>query len=161
MLAFSANYTCESRYSYSFESLPILTMQSWVTASKSYSYNVQYPVCLATGTDGKCALVSRNAIALTRQGDVRGIERTIKRDSKWDPTYAEFSRLQPNLLALTNAQKVLIYNVSETKTSKELFMLQGHTRNITDFSWSVNDANLLASVSLDHFTHIYDLRFNK
>lgn len=136
-------------------------MQSWVTANKFYYYKCQYSVLLATGIDGKCALVSRNQILLTRPGDVCEIDRTITRDSKWDPTYAEFSPLQPDLLALNSPCNLHIYNVGEVNPTDELFILQGHTRTITDFNWSNLDRNLLASSSHDHFTHIYDLRFSR
>lgn len=76
----------------------------------SVSYKDLQAVCLATSCNGKCALISRRSISILQTKDINYVDYSIKRETKWDTICAEFSIPQPNLIAITNAQTIQIYD---------------------------------------------------
>ena len=67
-------------------------------------------VCLVISIDGRCALTSRRSISLINCNKPDVIDVRIRRETKWDSTATEFNQLDSNLLAITNAQTVQVYN---------------------------------------------------
>lgn len=130
----------------------------WSTANYTAEHKDLQAVCLATSNNGKCALISRRSISVISTDKLSDVEYNIKRDTKWDTTYAEFSTLQRSYIAITNAQTVQIFDTDDTGPTSLIHTLRGHTRTITDLNWSYNDANELATASYDNYMHIWDLR---
>ena len=85
--------------------------QNWSNANFTAEHRDLQAVCLATSVHGKCALISRRSISVISTSDLSNVEYNIKRETKWDTTYAEFSTLLENLIAITNAQSVQIFNI--------------------------------------------------
>ena len=82
----------------------------WSTANFTAEHKDLQAVFLATSNNGKCALISRRSISVICTENLSIVDSNIRRDTKWDTTYAEFSTLQQNLIAITNAQTIQIFN---------------------------------------------------
>lgn len=91
----------------------------WSTANYTAEHKDLQAVCLATSNNGKCALISRRSISVISTDNLSDVEYNIKRDTKWDTTYAEFSTLQHSYIAITNAQTVQIFDTDGTKKDCE------------------------------------------
>jgi hypothetical protein len=83
----------------------------WSTSQLIAEHKDLQAVCLAVSVEGRCALSSRRSISLINCNKPEIIEFRIKRETKWDSTATEFNQLDSNLLAITNAQTVQIYNI--------------------------------------------------
>lgn len=84
----------------------------WSTANYTAEHNELQALSLAVSNSGKCILVSRKSLAIVNIDTLNDVELNIKRETKWDTTYAEFSTLQHDLVAVTNAQTVQVYDTS-------------------------------------------------
>ncbi|KAI2797080.1 GATOR complex protein wdr59 [Blomia tropicalis] len=135
-----------------------MVLQFWSTATISAEHKCQQAMCMATSNDGKVALISRRSIAIINTENILAVDYNIRRETKWDTTYSEFSTLQQNYLAITNAQTVQIFNTDDTSMNSLIHSLKGHTRTITDLNWSINEPTVLATASYDNYMHIWDLR---
>lgn len=82
----------------------------WSTANYTAEHRDLQAVCLATSNNGRCALISRRSISIIDTENLSNVEYNIKRDTKWDTTYAEFSTIQHSSIAITNAQTIQIFN---------------------------------------------------
>ena len=91
-----------------------MVLQFWSTATISAEHKCQQAMCMATSNDGKVALISRRSIAIINTENILAVDYNIRRETKWDTTYSEFSTLQQNYLAITNAQTVQIFNTDGT-----------------------------------------------
>lgn len=81
-------------------------------------------VCLAISIDGRCALSSRRSISIINCNKPDVIDIRIKRETKWDSTATEFNQLDSNLLAITNAQSVQIYNIEANIKRKPILLFK-------------------------------------
>ncbi|XP_054165460.1 GATOR complex protein WDR59-like isoform X2 [Oppia nitens] len=154
----------------------------WSTSQLIAEHKELQAVCLAVSGDGRCALSSRRTISLINCNQPEVVDFRIRRETKWDSTASEFNPLDTNLMAITNAQTVQVYNIEANikNTSSgmlsamdssngsggsytvvkelQLVTLRGHTRTVTDLNWSYNDTNLLATASYDNYVYVWDIR---
>lgn len=104
-------------------------------------------------------LAGRRYLGVKNLDDPSDNLRKFPRQSKYEVGTAEWnpSSSHSQLCAISSNQRVEILSW----VSGELIVLHAlgwHTRVISDLNWNRFDPNLLASCSIDTFTHIWDLR---
>ncbi|XP_075212964.1 WD repeat domain 59 [Lycorma delicatula] len=104
-------------------------------------------------------LAGRRYLGVKNLDDPSDTLRKFPRQSKYEVGTAEWnpSSTHSQLCAISSNQKVEILSW----VSGELIVLHAlgwHTRVISDLNWNRFDPNLLASCSIDTYTHIWDLR---
>ena len=95
---------------------------SFCTSNFSAQYKDLQATHLATSNNGNCALISRRSISLINTDNLSNVVSNIKRDTKWDTTYAEFSTLQHSYIAITNAQTIQIFDTDGIVCNTQLSM---------------------------------------
>lgn len=104
-------------------------------------------------------LAGRRYLGVKNLDDPSDNLRKFPRQSKYEVGTAEWnpSSSHSHLCAISSNQKTEVLSW----TSGELIVMHAlgwHTRVISDLNWNRFDPNVLASCSIDTFTHIWDLR---
>ncbi|ORX90287.1 WD40 repeat-like protein [Basidiobolus meristosporus CBS 931.73] len=86
--------------------------------------------------------------------------RVIHHYSRWDVADVMWNphNSRDTWIVSTANQKTLVWNVASSAPRSIEYVLHGHSRAITDVSWSPIDPQLLGTSSIDTFVHIWDLR---
>ncbi|XP_068621024.1 GATOR2 complex protein WDR59 [Battus philenor] len=88
------------------------------------------------------------------------IVKKYPRHSKYDAAGAEWCQTYKgrNLCAIANNQRVDVYDWRAGNDLTCICSLRGHTRVVSDTHFHRQDHNLIATCSIDTFTHLWDLR---
>jgi len=90
---------------------------------------------------------------------------------KDEVTQVKFSRQQSNLLASSsNDRRVIVWDLarcgdSQTEEQRRdgppelAFMHCGHTNNVSDISWNLNERMMMASVAEDNILQVWQVAF--
>ncbi|XP_018901839.2 GATOR2 complex protein WDR59 [Bemisia tabaci] len=105
-------------------------------------------------------LAGRRYLAIKNLNDPTDNLRKFPRQSKFDVGTAEWNLTSPNkhLCAISTNQRIEILSWQQTGELSLYLTLQWHTRVVTALNWHHSDPNLLASCSIDTFTHLWDIR---
>ncbi|XP_052758623.1 GATOR complex protein WDR59 isoform X1 [Galleria mellonella] len=97
---------------------------------------------------------------LSLDDDGGDIVKKYPRHSKYDAAGAEWCQSYPGqkLCAIASNQRVDVYEWRAGNDLTCICSLRGHTRVVSDTHFHRQDHNLIATCSIDTFTHLWDLR---
>ncbi|XP_054266064.1 GATOR complex protein WDR59-like isoform X1 [Macrosteles quadrilineatus] len=104
-------------------------------------------------------LAGRRFLGLKKLDDSSDVLRKFPRQSKYEVGTAEWNpnHQEKELCAISSNQRVEVYKLGGTDLT-QLHTLNNHTRVVTDLDWHRSSPELLASCSIDTYTHVWDLR---
>jgi WD repeat-containing protein 59 len=96
--------------------------------------------------------------SLEKYGEVESLNK-FQRNSKYEVSAAEWAICQNSqeYCAIASSQSIEVVTWAQGDPTL-IHSLRAHTRSITDIDWHSKKAHLLASCSIDTFTHLWDLR---
>lgn len=104
-------------------------------------------------------LAGRRFLGIKNLDDPTDTLRKFPRQSKYEVGTAEWNPNAPHrdLCAISSNQIVEVLSLSNGNLN-QVHQLKWHTRVVTDINWHRFNPDLLATCSIDTFTHIWDLR---
>lgn len=104
-------------------------------------------------------LAGRRHLALKNLDDYREPLLLFNRNSKFEVSCAEFAIRENSSTFCAIATSQLIEVLKWTESSPVLeHSLRAHTRVVTDIDWHSKHPYMLATCSIDTYTHLWDLR---
>lgn len=110
---------------------------------------------------GRCKLGLQSLDYLDGEHDGSGTDGLLKfdRSSKYEVSAAEWAICEGSQEYCAIAASQLIEVLTWAKGAPSMIhSLRAHTRMVTDIDWHSKVPHLLASCSIDTFTHLWDLR---
>ncbi|XP_037810838.1 GATOR complex protein Wdr59 [Lucilia sericata] len=138
-------------------------LSSYIRQSdKVYEHRESQATAMTVDYTGQWVLLAgRRHLALQclGQDDDDGFLRKYNTNSKYEVSAAEFAICPESkescAIATSQHIDVVTWGAAEPRY---IHSLRGHTRMVTDIDWHGKNPNLLASCSIDTFSHIWDLR---
>ncbi|KAM7352061.1 WD repeat domain 59 isoform 2-T3 [Cochliomyia hominivorax] len=131
-------------------------------SGKVYEHRESQATAMTVDYTGQWVLLAgRRHLALQclSQDYDSGFLRNCNTDSKYEVSAAEFATCPESkescAIATSQHIDVVTWGAAEPRY---IHSLRGHTRMVTDIDWHGKNPNLLASCSIDTFSHIWDLR---
>ncbi|XP_045511208.1 GATOR complex protein WDR59 isoform X2 [Colias croceus] len=136
----------------------------WSSEIMKWEYRELQATAMSVDYSGNNVLLAgRRWLAIKQlsiDDDTGDIIKKYPRHSKYDAAGAEWCQTYPGqkLCAIASNQRVDIYEWRAGNDLTCICSLKGHTRVVSDTHFHRQDHNLIATCSIDTFTHLWDLR---
>ncbi|XP_072936926.1 GATOR2 complex protein WDR59 [Epargyreus clarus] len=136
----------------------------WSSEIMKWEYRELQATAMSVDYSGNNVLLAgRRWLAIKHislEDDTGDIVKKYPRHSKYDAAGAEWCQTYPGqkLCAIASNQRVDVYEWRAGNDLTCICSLRGHTRVVSDTHFHRQDHNLIATCSIDTFTHLWDLR---
>ncbi|KAL5288890.1 WDR59 family protein [Megaselia abdita] len=131
------------------------------SSSRTIEHREIMATAMSVNFNGNWALLAgRRVLALQNLDEnADSVVRKFSRNCKYEVSSAEFANCKQTqefcAIATNQLIEVVTWGTSEPTL---LHSLRSHTRMVTDIDWHCKEPMLLATCSIDSFTHLWDLR---
>ncbi|XP_047514781.1 GATOR complex protein WDR59 isoform X1 [Pieris napi] len=136
----------------------------WNSETMKWEYRELHATAMSVDYSGNNVLLAgRRWLAIKQlsfDDDTGDIIKKYPRQSKYDAAGAEWCQTYPGqkLCAIASNQRVDVYEWRAGNDLTCICSLKGHTRVVSDTHFHRQDHNLIATCSIDTYTHLWDLR---
>ncbi|XP_063838524.1 GATOR2 complex protein WDR59 [Ostrinia nubilalis] len=136
----------------------------WSSEIMKWEYRELQATAMSVDYSGNNVLLAgRRSLAIKQinlEEDAGDIVKKYPRHSKYDAAGAEWCQSYhgQKLCAIASNQRVDVYEWRGSNELTCITSLRGHTRVVSDTHFHRQDHNLIATCSIDTFTHLWDLR---